>query len=223
MPCLRTGRQKLNTTNMDFGSRQNIFSDGQIVSIRETTNVVKFGANYRFNASPEDAGYSSVGSALAADLPVKATIYKAPPRSQVGNWTGWYIGGNAGYGWGSNTGPGIETDPGDVSGIGPYFAVGGNVFPNLAPKGFIGGGQVGYDWQVNRWVFGGIADFQGADITASVQHTITPAAFPITTTQGLSEKLNLLGTLRARVGWASNDWLSYGSGGFAYGNVRSTL
>ena len=53
----------------------------------------------------------------------------------------------------------------------------GPAFLDLKPKGFIGGGQIGYDWQVSFWVFGVVADFQGADITASRSATVTsPAA-----------------------------------------------
>jgi len=104
---------------------------------------------------------------FAADMATRAPVYKAPPPMPVFSWTGWYIGGNAGYGWGSNTNPRMTPDPTDLLGFGPFFAAGGNVFPNLTPKGFIGGGQIGYDWQFNNWVLGLVADFQGADITAS--------------------------------------------------------
>jgi outer membrane immunogenic protein len=40
------------------------------------------------------------GSAMAADMPVKAPVLKAPPPPPVVyNWTGCYIGGNVGGGW----------------------------------------------------------------------------------------------------------------------------
>jgi len=154
------------------------------------------------------------GPALAADL--GKPVYKAPPLAPVFSWTGWYIGGNAGYGWGASTNPGISSNlfnPND-----PVF----NFFPSLSPKGFIGGGQVGYDWQVNpNWVLGAVADFQGADISASGANTVTVPG--VSVTESLSERLDFLGTGRVRVGWAANNWLFYGSGGFAYGDVRSTV
>jgi outer membrane immunogenic protein len=161
------------------------------------------------------------GPALAADLSRPPPVYKAPPLAPVFSWTGWYIGANAGYGWGSGTSPVLTPDPGDVLGFGALAAAGGNVFPSLSPKGFIGGGQIGYDWQVNTWVLGLVADFQGADIKASGTGIFSTPA--VTIAESLSEKLNFLGTGRVRLGWAAGNWLFYGSGGVAYGNVESTI
>jgi outer membrane immunogenic protein len=157
--------------------------------------------------------------AFAADMPVPAPAYKAPPPLPVFSWTGWYIGGNAGYGWGSSTNPSIMTDPFDSLGFaGVVTPSGGNVFPSLTPKGFIGGGQIGYDWQVNpSWVLGLVTDFQGANIQASGTNNFSGI------TESLAERLDFLGTVRARSGLAVNNWLFYGSGGFAYGEVHSTI
>ncbi len=152
------------------------------------------------------------GPALAADLPVKAPAYKAPPLMPVFSWTGWYIGGNAGYGWGESTSPTITS---------PNFIFAPGSFPSLSPKGFIGGGQIGYNWQVNNWVLGLEADFQGADIKASGTNLVTVGGAP--GTASLSEKLDFLGTVRGRLGWAAGNWLFYGSGGLAYGDVHSTI
>jgi outer membrane immunogenic protein len=160
--------------------------------------------------------------ALAADLgrpPVKA-----PALMPVFSWTGWYIGGNIGYGWGESTSPVITGVGGDSV---PFLTDGGNVFPSLSPKGFIGGGQIGYNWQVNpSWVVGLEADFQGADIKASGSNSITAVANTGAVgvvTESLSEKLDFLGTVRGRLGYAAGNWLFYGSGGVAYGNVKSTI
>jgi outer membrane immunogenic protein len=158
--------------------------------------------------------------ALGADLPVPAPAYKAPPPPPPAfSWTGWYIGGNAGYGWGASTNPNITTDPLDSLGFaGIVTPAGGNVFPGLSPSGFIGGGQIGYDWQVNSsWVVGLVTDFQGSNINASGTNSFSGI------TESLSEKLNFLGTVRGRAGWVVNNWLFYGSGGLAYGQVQSTI
>jgi outer membrane immunogenic protein len=158
--------------------------------------------------------------AFAADMPVPPPAYKAPPPPPPAfSWTGWYIGGNAGYGWGSGTNPNIITDAFDSLGFaGVVTPAGGNVFPSLSPQGFIGGGQIGYDWQVNpSSVVGLVTDFQGADIKASGTNNFSGI------TESLSERLDFLGTVRARAGLVFNNWLFYGSGGLAYGDVHSTI
>ena len=92
--------------------------------------------------------------AAAADIAPRAYTKAPPPVVAVYNWTGFYIGGNIGYGWGQNTARSISfVDPGGAVGFGPYFAGGSNVFPNLRPAGVIGGGQVGYNWQMNALVW----------------------------------------------------------------------
>jgi outer membrane immunogenic protein len=156
------------------------------------------------------------GPAFAADLGKPKPVYKAPPLAPVFSWTGWYIGGNAGYGWGESTDPSITSNQFDPTKP-------ANFFQSLSPKGFIGGGQIGYDWQINNWVLGLVADFQGADIKASAADTRSFGQNAFTVTESLSQKLDFLGTGRVRLGWAANNWLFYGSGGFAYGDVRSTL
>jgi outer membrane immunogenic protein len=148
------------------------------------------------------------GPALAADV---GTPFKAPAYAPAFSWTGWYIGANAGFGSGQSTDPIITTN----------FATNG--FPSLSPRGFVGGGQIGYDWQVNsNWVLGLVADFQGTSIKASADNTIR-TAFHSTDTDSLSNSLDFLGTGRMRLGWTSGNWLLYGSGGVAVGEVRSTL
>ena len=94
-------------------------------------------------------GFASMAS--AADLPVKAPIYtKAPIMVPMYNWTGFYIGLNAGYSWGRQENDLVVT------------ATGATLFSNSDHlNGFIGGGQIGYNWQVNQWVFGLEADFKG--------------------------------------------------------------
>jgi outer membrane immunogenic protein len=119
-------------------------------------------------------------SASAADLPRKAPAYVAP----IGyNWTGFYLGVNGGYGWtGSNA-------AGDAD-------------------GFVGGGQIGYNWQAagSPFVFGLEADIQGADISSSA------AVGAVTVTA----KANAFGTVRGRIGYAFDRAMIYATGGWAY-------
>src|SRR5712675_1863438 len=114
------------------------------------------------------------GSASAADL------LKAPamPLGPVLSWTGWYIGATAGYGW---TNQGIDNvvtstfcNPADggcgaITGPVASAALAAAIPPHLStnPKGFIGGGEFGYNQQVGQFVWGVEADFSGADIKGS--------------------------------------------------------
>ena len=158
------------------------------------------------------------GSASAADLAVPA--YKAPVAPPAFNWTGWYIGGNIGGGWGQNTGSSATIAGLDLNTLGL-----GTSSLNSSPNGIIGGGQIGYDWQVNpNWVLGLVADFQGASIQGS--GTASTPAFAGVPGFGFSEtateNLQFLGTVRGRLGWTAGNWMVYGSGGVAYGSVNST-
>ncbi len=168
-------------------------------------------------------------------MPTKAPVYKAEPAAAVPSWAGWYVGFNAGGGWANNGGidntatssfcnPLIAACP--AFGPAAVAAVPGNF--DTHPSGFIGGGQIGYNWQTGQVVWGVEADFQGASINGSGSQTVTavPAGFPgstVTIAGSASQKLNFLGTLRGRLGWTpSNPWLLYVTGGLAYGHVETS-
>src|SRR5262249_11167556 len=111
--------------------------------------------------------------ASAADLPRKAPPAPPLPPPPVLTWTGWYVGLNAGGGWGTNNGVDNAAPPGDCfSGFGAlacpqFIAALSTSMPahfDTRPAGFIGGGQIGYNWQFNNWLAGIETDFQGANI-----------------------------------------------------------
>lgn len=159
------------------------------------------------------ASFAMTQLVSAADLPVKAP---ASPLGASYNWSGIYAGLNAGWGWVRDRGNTFCIDPtGVVNGFGCVSnAIAG---PQIDGDGFIGGGQIGYNWQVNQWVFGVEADIQGADIKGSVDIIFNTGEGPGRFVA--HEKLNWLGTVRGRVGWAWDRLLIYGTGGFAYGGV----
>ena len=101
-----------------------------------------------------------LGPAMAADL---APLYKAPPVP-VCFWCGWYAGVNVGAAWAQD--PAVQTAGGPAVRLAtfePEAAVAGNLATsNVSSKqsGFIGGGQVGYNWQASTWVYGAEADIQ---------------------------------------------------------------
>ena len=149
----------------------------------------------------------TVSAALAADLPTKAPIVLA-----AFNWTGFYVGLNAGYSWGSQTNS-LQTTAGAI--------VSGNSNTDHL-KGFIGGGQIGYNWQIDKWVLGVEADFQGSGQKADGTFFIPAAAVLVAAIPAsnftYTDKLDWFGTVRGRVGMAIDRWLPYITGGWAIGH-----
>jgi outer membrane immunogenic protein len=159
---------------------------------------------------------AGVTAASAADLPVR-TYTKAPVYVDPGfNWSGFYIGGNVGYSWGRSNNS--ETISRLNTGVG--LATGTN---SNNVDGVIGGGQFGYNWQMSNWLFGLETDIQGSGERGSSFFTCVACAndrSDITST--LTQKLDWFGTARARVGLlATPTLLLYGTGGFAYGEVKT--
>nr|WP_269152228.1 outer membrane protein [Xanthobacter oligotrophicus] len=145
-----------------------------------------------------------VGPAGAADLgrPAQPAIPVAVP-APVFSWTGFYIGANAGYGWGS----GQDALGGSLGGAG------------IDPKGWFGGGQAGYNYQFSNNVVAGIeADIQGGDISASASGPLGGQLGGQLGVLGLSSTLDSFGTVRGRLGYAFGPILPYVTGGFAWGN-----
>ena len=156
-------------------------------------------------------------SASAADLPQRP-VYKAAPLmvAPAPAWTGFYVGGNIGYGWG--TGAANYNDPAlGGSGLPTSFSGANNL------DGIIGGVQVGYNWQLNNsWVTGLETDFQSADQRASRSFgpfSESEGAFSAT----LNSKIEWFGTVRGRLGWLVNPTtMVYATGGLAYGRVNAS-
>jgi outer membrane immunogenic protein len=130
----------------------------------------------------------------AADLyrnPPPAAAY-IPPVAPTNTWAGFYLGINGGYGW---------------AGGGDTFNY---VLSRAQPEGGFGGGQLGYNWQSGSFVFGVETDFQGGDISDSVTGPLHSSR----------ESMDWFGTARGRIGFAADRALIYGTGGFAYGDVK---
>jgi outer membrane immunogenic protein len=167
------------------------------------------------------AGLGSA-SALAADMAPRPTYTKAPPMmTPVASWAGFYLGGNVGYGWGHNN-TGFDFLPNPV-GV-PFGAVNTSIAAHS--KGVIGGAQFGYNWQIGTTVFGFETDIQGSGISGSgtkAPTPIPPATVAPTALLTTDAKLSWFGTARARLGFAiTPDLLLYGTGGAAYGQVKTS-
>lgn len=145
------------------------------------------------------ASLALIGGASAADMPVKAPVYKAPVVAPPYNWTGFYVGGHIGGAW-SNV---DVSDP-----TGAIFAPAGSTI-GLDGSGLLGGGQVGFNWQTGHWVLGVQGDMAWTDINVSETD-------PFLATTTLSYKTDWIGMATGRVGYAWDNWLLYAKGGAAW-------
>jgi outer membrane immunogenic protein len=166
----------------------------------------------------------SIGAASAADMAVKAPVYKAPAAAPASSWTGWYIGVNGGGVWGKSD-PKVSVVPGGqyapISG-GPdvVAATGSNSFNN---SGGLAGGQVGYLWQ-SAWFVGGIeAAFDWMNAKGSSVNTAgytQAGSIGRTFTFNNSASTNWLFTLLARAGYDMGGWYPYITGGLAVADLK---
>jgi outer membrane immunogenic protein len=144
----------------------------------------------------------------AADMPVKAGPAPASATVAPFDWTGFYAGGTAGYGWDR----GRICDP----------EVGGVVCSDTYDvKGFVGGGTLGYNWQTGGWVFGLEGDVSYANIEGS-----TPSSDNFSCGQGAGEcrtEVQWFATFRGRAGPTFDRLLMFVSGGLAVAHLEAAL
>jgi outer membrane immunogenic protein len=133
--------------------------------------------------------------ATAADMRMPVKAPPAPPLVAAYNWTGFYIGGHAGGGFGEK----CFTFEGDDRGC-------------HDTDGFVGGGQIGFNVQSNQFVFG--VEFSGSWADLSGSHTAP--VFSIFGTHSLHSDVSTILLLTGRVGLAFDRALLYVSGGGAW-------
>jgi outer membrane immunogenic protein len=155
---------------------------------------------FRVSAAALLVASFSAGAVQASDLPHRTHMPMAPMMAPIYNWTGFYLGGNLGGGFGN-----VRTK---------------HYFPRFVTKynspatGFLGGLQAGYNYQWTDWfVIGAEADITWANVTSSRGYNIIGA--------GHHFKLNYMGTVRARAGYAADRALMYITGGYAYGGMKN--
>jgi opacity protein-like surface antigen len=150
--------------------------------------------------------YQFTPEMIAAPMPTKIPV-KARPLVAATNWTGFYVGGFVGVDYGTS----------DVRF--PTFFNDGNKIWTFGP---LGGGQIGYNYQINKWVFGAEADAGAAGIRGSrtcgltnnllVAGLFTPNVYDCSTSE------NWLVTATARIGYAWERTLFYAKAGAAFTN-----
>ena len=145
--------------------------------------------------------------AAAADLSNRP-VYKAPMSVPVVyNWTGFYIGGHVGYGWGSS----------DWNQTASSFGLAlDRSVTSANQNGFLGGGQVGVNWQTGMWVFGVEGDWSWTDANGCSGHTVFPAYSGCTNN-------NWYATVTGRLGVAFDRSLIYAKGGVAFADQDQSI
>jgi len=162
-------------------------------------------------------------SAYAADMAPRMYTKAAPVVAPIYNWSGAYAGIHAGYTFGESSN--VSTS-GLLGGNITNVALGArSASVGLDRDGFVGGGQIGYNWQANSpWVWGLEADISYTDVNSSRTFvTVLPVALggaPSNLNNTLSSKMDYFGTVRGRLGYAWDRTLIYATGGLAYGEVQ---
>jgi outer membrane immunogenic protein len=139
---------------------------------------------------------AATGYAWGADLSPAPVPAVAPAAY---NWNGLYLGLNAGYGFG--------TDTTTASGGGVSASASTNI------PGFVGGAQIGVNYQTGVVVWGFEADFDGSTQNQSLTSGVLSG----------TSQMPWFGTLRGRLGVAFDRLLVYGTAGGAAGELRSSF
>jgi len=144
--------------------------------------------------------FGLAGAASAADLTVPYEPVPAPEPAFT--WTGLYIGAHGGYAWSDFSNEAIAA------------------YGDLKPDGWFGGGQAGYNYQfANNVVLGIEADVSFGDQKDSISAVIgDPLENAVTL--DYAAKIDTFGTVRARAGYAVDQFLPYVTGGLAWANAE---
>ncbi len=174
-------------------------------------------------------------NALAADMPV----YRPPPRyipPPVISWTGFYLGVNAGYSWGvspfvtpAQNMTMLTVGPPEEATLAATAAMGPSLRFRYPAGSFVGGMQMGFNWQASNGLVAGIeTDAQGFGTVMQKANNVTMLEVVGTGTQigtiaTATRSLDFIGTLRGRIGFlVTPSFMIYGTGGLAYGSVRAS-
>lgn len=149
--------------------------------------------------------FVAAGHALAADMeppmpppgpPAPPPYYAPVPVPPIYNWTGFYLGANAGYGFGNSN-----------------WTAAGTSIGSFNTSGALVGGTIGGNFQAGPAVFGIEGDADWSNLTGTNNSALCGV--------GCQTQSNFLGTVRGRVGYGLDRVLLYGTGGAAFGNVQA--
>jgi outer membrane immunogenic protein len=141
------------------------------------------------------------GAASAADLS-RPTYKAAPPPPPAWSWTGFYIGAHVGAGWSTTEADITSISAGGLGAFGAQFPLSSH-----NNNGFLGGGQVGFNWQAGWVVIGAEVDAAATDIKGHA---------PCLVVLSCSTKHDWLVTAAGRLGVTWDRTLVYVKGGAAW-------
>lgn len=142
---------------------------------------------------------SASTAAVAADMEA--------PLPTAYDWTGFYLGLNAGVAWNNSD---VDFDS-DIAG--PFDGLASNIEGDQTV--FTGGVEAGYNWQMDSIVFGVEADFNYIGFDESENFDDGAG-----NTANFDFEADWFGTVRGRIGFAADNLLIYGTGGLAYGHAE---
>ena len=141
-----------------------------------------------------------VAPALAADLPARMPVKAAPAVvTTMYNWSGFYIGGHGGYGWG-------DADWAFTTGTATSHDV----------DGYVAGIHTGFNWQFGHWVLG----IEGSVSKTGMDGSSTCPVAAVRCETEIDHFWRAGARAVVAVG-ATGNWLLYGTGGFARAYVPS--
>jgi opacity protein-like surface antigen len=173
---------------------------------RLTADVVRAGVSYKLSW-PDPSGARNTRVIAKAVAPA------------VWSWSGFYIGGHGGYGWGNDN---------------SHLMVQPDAFPALVPieigatrsSGYVAGFQAGGNWQSGQFVGGLEIDLSVTGVKgASSASGFDANGLPPGPMSGVrTDKFDTLGSVRARLGFLVRpDLLLYGTGGLAWTRLEQTV
>jgi outer membrane immunogenic protein len=177
-------------------------------SSRIQDHIIRVGLNYRLGGGTDQPARTSVASAACPGC----------------NWGGFYLGANVG----GSIGRDRTNDTVSLAPTAPSAGV-TNPISDLSathsPAGVLGGGQIGFNWQINKWVLGVEGDWDWTSQRDTIQNhsflASTVVVAPASLDYSDQQKIKWLATARARLGWAQDCFLWYVTGGAAWGQVSS--
>ena len=217
----------INQTLVGAGTATTSFDNGRSGYVVGSGVEAALGGNWTgkieylyLNLGNRGGTFTTFGIPQAVNTEIRENIFRAGLNYRIGgnsayaalpaaNWTGFYLGGNVGSGLGRNT---SSLNVGGIGGVTDTF--------NLAPDGFVGGGQIGYNWQAGNFVYGLEADYQ-----ASSQRDNKTCVLTCSPLLGAAydARIGSFGTARGRIGYSVGSTLFYATGGYAYGTTRTDV